>query len=94
MPINKLVGMKIDSNSYPNGVKTHRVSGTHFHLYFLYSERYIVLEIISHVFVVWLSLCIRRNKVHNVLNGSSIVKITDSGIGEAISKTYLRMGKV
>jgi hypothetical protein len=27
MPINKLMGMKIDPNSYSNEVKTHQVSG-------------------------------------------------------------------
>jgi hypothetical protein len=33
MAINKPMGTKIDPNSYSNGVKTYRVSGTHCHLY-------------------------------------------------------------
>jgi hypothetical protein len=33
MPINKPMGMKNDPNSYPNGVRSHRVSSTHYYPY-------------------------------------------------------------
>jgi hypothetical protein len=33
MLINKPMSMEINANSYPNGVKTHLVSGIHYHLY-------------------------------------------------------------
>jgi hypothetical protein len=33
MPINKTMGMENDPNSYPNGVRTHWVSGTHYYPY-------------------------------------------------------------
>jgi len=33
LPINKPMDRKVDPHSYPNSVKTHRISGTHYHLY-------------------------------------------------------------
>ena len=46
------------------------------------------------MFLVWPSPCTGENETHGDLAGSSIVKMVGSGLGEAILKTHLRVGKV